>query len=351
MSLESSTVSSDEFQEAFDFARQALQHVGQFKTPPTPEVFEVWYRFAEGGNAPISEQLSHMIDQEVPITKQQIVELHDQFCQNSGDDMNSKISSRLESEMRGLESAIAKQVEAGEQFGASIERAGEKMALDPVTAAQVSGSVSELVASNQQMQLQLENLNSRLDHSQNQIARLKTDLVESRKKSMTDPLTGVGNRRCFDALLATALEDRETGNAGQAVLALIDLDNFKEVNDTLGHAVGDSLLTKVAKQLQGLRSDGMIARYGGDEFGVFIKIVQASDMMRFAEEARAAVTCSPDQGSENTDGMDRVTVSIGIARLREADTAESWFDRADKLLYAAKQAGRNCFRIEYQADG
>jgi diguanylate cyclase (GGDEF)-like protein len=171
---------------------------------------------------------------------------------------------------------------------------------------------------------------------------LRAALDLSRAGSLRDSLTAGYNRRYLDQRLHGLLAER-CGPAGIAI-ALIDLDLFKQVNDTFGHVVGDNVLRRVAYLLQeGLPSGGFSARYGGEEFALVLPDVDAGTAIRIAEDARARVAHHP--WSNVRPGL-RVTISVGLVhetkhRAGRAREAERQLVQADKLLYAAKRAGRN----------
>lgn len=339
---------SQNFDEAFAIATQALRYIGRYRIAPTPAVYEVWYRFAEGHDETIKSQLTHAIERADTVSKQLIEDLYQQFCRSDVCDHNQSISLRLESEMRGLQAVIDNQIDAGEEFGQSIDSANQSLTAPDVTPPEVQESIADLITSNQAMQTQLDEMNERLLESKAQIDLLKKDLHESQKTMMTDPLTGVGNRRAFEALMNAAIRDRDSLGTQLAALILVDLDGFKAVNDTLGHAVGDSLLQFIANSIQSLRSDASVARYGGDEFGAFVKVRTAEEGLEFAEMVRNSLATHRFQHKQSGTAIGRVTTSVGMAILRSDDTHASWFDRADKLLMRAKEADGNCVRAERQ---
>ncbi len=170
-----------------------------------------------------------------------------------------------------------------------------------------------------------------------------TDTVERDRRirqledlASRDPLTGVGNRRAMDRLLAASLHERRaTGTPFAAVL--LDLDRFKLVNDRHGHAVGDRVLTAVATTLQaGAR--GHVMRYGGEEFFVLAPARDQAEALRAAETLRRLVAAVrvPARGGPVT-----VTASVGVALVGGNDTVHRLLVRADRALLAAKAAGRD----------
>lgn len=342
------TDSPPNFDYAFTIAKKALQFVGRFRTPPTPKVYEVWYRYAEGRSPEICEQLSCAVDEANSVTTQQLEALHHQFCQPPGAELSTQISTKLGAELQELVLAIDRQMHAGEELGNSIDHANRDLTAANITPEKVKACVAEIIASNAAMQSQLDSMKDQLKLSQGQISHLQEELVASQRSTMIDPLTGVGNRRCFDALMETAIRGRHLDSADDAVLILVDLDGFKQVNDQLGHAVGDSLLKFIAAKIQSVNGNATVARYGGDEFGVFMRVTSASDALQYAEEIRSSLATHRFKHQASGQSLHQITASIGVAILRNDDSQKSWFDRADKLLYCAKENGRNCIRAERQ---
>ncbi len=174
------------------------------------------------------------------------------------------------------------------------------------------------------------------------LASLRDALQREQALSRTDPLTGINNRRAFlESAYAEHIRALRLGHP--LVLAYIDLDHFKQINDHSGHAVGDQLLRVVATTLrQSLREIDVLARLGGDEFGLIM--VEAREA-----RARAAVERMRDQllAAMVTHGWP-VTFSIGVLVCEELPaSADEMVQLADALMYSAKTGGRN--RIAYQS--
>jgi diguanylate cyclase (GGDEF)-like protein len=159
--------------------------------------------------------------------------------------------------------------------------------------------------------------------------------------AVTDKLTGLGNRQAFDFGFKQALSRiRRTGEP--LSLMMIDLDHFKAVNDTFGHAVGDETIRNIAKFVRSrLREMDVMCRWGGEEFVVLMPTCTIDDAFRTAEKIRAEVAAASFVGSAQTN---KVTISIGVSQAFEGDGEDALMSRADAALYAAKDAGRN--RVE-----
>jgi diguanylate cyclase len=172
------------------------------------------------------------------------------------------------------------------------------------------------------------------------VRELTGQLEEARREGSTDPLTRLPNRRTLDAVLDELLELCQV-TAQPVALALIDIDSFKQVNDTHGHVSGDLVLRLVADQLTRtfLRKYDLVARLGGDEFAVLLRDTTAADAKRMLVKASQNVAAAPAfKGGPN------VTLSVGVVDMVLGDTATTLVERADKALYRAKNGGRN--RVE-----
>lgn len=232
---------------------------------------------------------------------------------------------------------------------------------------QLHESIATLLASRGQWRQAYQHLRSALDlvyadHDEQpqipeqlrrEVARLRREHAEAREQSMRDSLTASYNRRYLDQRLVS-LVAQQCGSPDGLAVALVDLDWFKQVNDTYGHLVGDRVLQRVVELLQdGLPEGAFCARYGGEEFVLVLPGIDAPAAVAVSEAARARVEHYP--WGQIVPGL-RVTVSVGLAH--EPGTsdasgppvgAEQQLLRADDLLYAAKQSGRNA--VAYREGG
>ncbi len=154
-----------------------------------------------------------------------------------------------------------------------------------------------------------------------------------------DPLTGLGNRHAMTRKL-TVERERQARNQQPCCVALVDLDNFKEINDTHGHAAGDTVLRSLASLLAAsIRPYDEVFRYGGDEFVVCLPNADTRGAWAIVERLRLRIA----RWSIPVRGEDRVqmTVSVGVAPLTGERSVDAALDAADQALYAAKRAGRN----------
>ena len=178
----------------------------------------------------------------------------------------------------------------------------------------------------------------------NDITPVQELLNETIRLAEYDSLTGLMNRGTFYRRVEEKCLDMARGG-GDALVLLMDLDSFKQINDTYGHLAGDEVLRAVsAKLLSRFRKTDFLARYGGEEFCAFLPVTNVPDAIKIAEECRVAI----EQLIIGFEGHSlRVTISIGLAKYESCNniSVDSIIAQADAALYSAKANGRNCFVV------
>jgi diguanylate cyclase len=185
---------------------------------------------------------------------------------------------------------------------------------------------------------ELNQLRGQVDNANQRIAELQRELDTASQLVRHDPLTGVLNRKGLDEALAREIS-RMKRHDSQICIALLDVDNFKQINDTHGHAVGDDALRHLARTVsETLRPHDIVARYGGEEFIILLPDTPPETangiIIRLQRELTRRIFCADCQRL-------LITFSAGIALLGPGETPEEAIVRADQAMYAAKRAGKN----------
>lgn len=154
----------------------------------------------------------------------------------------------------------------------------------------------------------------------------------------TDKMTGLANRQAYDLLMAQALKDAQRSGETMSLL-LFDIDNFKNVNDKFGHLAGDHVITRVGEIAKdALRASDIVCRWGGEEYIVLLNKCAEEDAKHLAEKLRLAIAGADISYDAK---LIKTTASFGLTQYKPGDTQDDLLGRADKALYAAKDAGRN----------
>ncbi|MBW7902776.1 MAG: GGDEF domain-containing protein [Rhodocyclaceae bacterium] len=180
---------------------------------------------------------------------------------------------------------------------------------------------------------------SKQKEMQNRLAEAHATLMLKHQEleyvASTDSLTKIHNREKLGRIFAQEIEHVGLNDKAFSIISA-DLDHFKSVNDTFGHAVGDSVLVQLARTMKdALRATDFIGRWGGEEFLMLCPRASHVDALHLAERIRAAVEAQTFSTGKTH------TVSLGVATWREGDTQDGLLQRADEAMYRAKQTGRN----------
>jgi diguanylate cyclase len=186
--------------------------------------------------------------------------------------------------------------------------------------------------------------------SKSEISNLQQSLEAIRAESLTDPLTGLGNRKYFDRMIGVAVENALASGEPLSLL-LFDIDHFKSFNDSYGHLTGDQVLRLVGLSLkQTIKGQDITARYGGEEFAVVLPNTALRQALTVADHIRRAVMAKELKKKSTGEILGRVTISVGVSMLKAGDDTDALIERADACLYAAKRNGRNRVISEVDAE-
>lgn len=200
--------------------------------------------------------------------------------------------------------------------------------------------VEKLLSETRDMEERSRSLENKLLSSSQEVLKLRQNLEVVRAESMTDSLTGIGNRKFFEASFQEIVV--ATNPSSPIALILGDIDHFKNFNDNWGHQMGDQVLRIVSQCMkQQFGAQAKLARYGGEEFVVILPDTDLEAAMMAADEARRVVSSQKMKKKSTGELIGRITMSFGTAIMRTDESLSELVRRADDALYAAKNAGRN----------
>lgn len=325
-------------------AREALSSMNERQVAPSPLNYAVWYAHCSGQHPDLSRALETKLNSGQAFSREASQELFERFF---GTELESSGIRETGDQLQGtLEAVLKLVVEAGQEtgnYGDKLTDVQNDLSGQPA-AADVGRLVHGILAETQKMVEKSRDLESGLKDSAKEILELRDHLEQVREEAMTDALTGVANRKCFDVRLAEAIETA-VREGETFCLLLSDIDLFKKFNDSYGHKVGDEVLKVVGKHLRdGVKGRDTAARYGGEEFALILPQTQLKGATSLAESLRQALAKKELKNRKTGQSFGQITLSIGAAAYRPSDTADTLIERADEALYLAKRNGRN--RVE-----
>lgn len=329
-------------------ADRAIRSMSQQSVPATPNNFSVWFNYALGTSPVLRKTIDILVGNKRKFDASVNRELYATYIDpRSGPgaivDFSEQMQGVITDAMQFLTTAITDNRSQIEVLG----KVSSQVQVDSDPRPIIEKLVSELTkATTRASALETDFL-----ATSQELDKIRDSLKEAEQRSNTDTLTGLANRRSLDEFFRSALIAAMEKGEPLSIL-MIDIDHFKKFNDSYGHQVGDQVLRLVAKVLQdGVRDIDLAARYGGEEL---IAVLPGADLAACAAVAeRIRRRIAEARLTRRTTGQEisSVTVSIGVAQFRLAESVESMIERCDRGLYRAKQLGRNRTVTEEDIDG
>jgi diguanylate cyclase len=343
------TPSDREFDEAARLAVKAMDHAHRHRSPPQPRAYEVWYTYVAGEDPALRARVdSELIKTDVVDldTIEQIYEEH--FLQKRLSRGMTRIGDELDAGLRDTIAVVRESLGSNQRFLTSLKQTQNKIS-------KVSRNhdakrvVMELLDLGQTHAAQTEVVTTELTKARGQVLELQRELHRLRDSAYLDHLTQIPNRRHMDEVLEREISLAKA-NGQPLSFALGDLDHFKEVNDTYGHAVGDAVLKHFAGLIKNnIKGQDTPARYGGEEFAIILPKTSVFGAGHVTDKIRELLHGADFIISRDRSSIGRVSVSFGVTQLLPGDSMANLIRRADDLLYRAKRLGRN--RVETDMQG
>ncbi|MBU0990998.1 MAG: GGDEF domain-containing protein [Proteobacteria bacterium] len=335
------TEKEDNAQKVNEIFRLTISLMGKHGVTPTPNNYKVWYEYASG-NPRLCEVINGMIENGRPITKT----VNDRLYTDYVESINLPFYQKLE---EGIGRILSEMVDGITATGKEVTERGKKIA---TISKQVSSSdnnekirnfASSILSETKAIVESSEQFKTRLENTSEEVAALKKELATVKEKAVTDPLTGLANRRALENELKDKIKQVSETNQSLCLL-MADIDHFKKINDTHGHLVGDRVLTITSTMMkEQVKGKDVVARYGGEEFVLLLPDTPLVGAMIVAEKIRTNLESLQLQVKKNQakESIGKITISIGVAKYIPNESMEDLIARADKCLYHSKNNGRN----------
>ncbi len=329
-----------------DRARRVLKDMGRWNIVPSPQNYHVWFEYLSGENSELSGAVNSIVASGDGFTNEILDGL---YRRHIGDEKQRVALKRLQRATQTVLREVLEQLVAvggaANEYKAKLESYSDQ--LDSAdNALAFRNVVQSLIEDTAIMTRASAQLHECLEETTSRAQALERQLDKVERETLSDDLTGLGNRRALEQIVSELHQAyRETGDTFS--LIVLDLDQFKSVNDTYGHAVGDAVLCKVARSLQdNLKGRDFPARHAGEEFTVVLPNTPVGPATVVADHLRVALSSKRLRIAETDEDLGSITASFGVAEIRSDDTEHSLFKRANKALESAKLSGGDAVKSQ-----
>jgi len=323
-----------------EYLRLALASLNQSKLPINPVNYSLAYTYFAGKSQALNEKLTPYLEQEEALQASEAKHLFTRFLMQCDriidDEVRNELLTLVAQIIGALTDIAGKTALSNKKLKNHIAHLADSKSQKEilVSAAGILEETRAFVKESSYFETEIVNF-------ADEVKKLKSELNQARQEALKDALTGLGNRRAFDAELGELIQDRRQSNSNFCVI-IADLDHFKNVNDTYGHIIGDKVLCAFATVLSSKTREGdNPARFGGDEFAVLLPNTNLGQAETVAEHIRKAVENLRLKNTKTGKQLEQVTVSLGVTCYKHGETSLELLERCDSALYRAKDKGRN----------
>lgn len=330
-----------DFDRTIAFSEAAIQRLRVHTHPAYPRNYEFWYTYATGYNSALNRAVNEALDRSPKISEADLDLLYETYLSplrlsERVDQVGTKILaeiSEVADVLKDAQRSTSDYATALVKISAQAEGLGEIGEVVRRVAQGLLGATNVMID-------RARALEGQLASSHEEMQELHNTLEVIRAESLTDPLTGLANRKFLQGTLDRSLADAAQGQ--RFSLLIVDIDHFKAFNDNYGHLTGDQVLRLVAVALkQNVKGQDLAARFGGEEFAIILPDTSLAGAVAVGERVRRAVMTKDLVKRSTGEHLGRITVSVGVATWRRGDSAQTIVDRADRCMYVAKRNGRN----------
>ena len=322
-------LTEEDYRELGEIVKEVLSFMASEKIIPSPQNYDRWFRI-----------FCYVREKGLNLSKAELIDLYldtFQVKEERSAGFIDRLAEDLYEEVQKVIRAVAEHNEGISRGSLRIERMASEVNNE---------SLQRILEGIMQEVKGLRNINRkfmrRLDQQRKEIKRLRDELRRVREEANVDPLTGLRNRRSFERTLQEFFRDFKRYRYPFSLI-MLDLDGFKNINDTYGHLVGDKVLKEVGNILKSyLRAKDVPARTGGEEFAVLLPGIRKEDALKVAERLRRVI----ENHFIDAEGKKvNVTASFGVVEAEDKfGSPEDMLKEADRKLYEAKRKGKN--RVE-----
>jgi diguanylate cyclase len=330
-------------------AEKAMQSMAEQRVPPTPQNFQVWFKYALGTSAELTRTINILVGNKRKFdaaTNEELFRTYVGPQMVSTEAVLNNASQQLHGVLASAKQFLARAVADNQEQIRAIHDVVDRTETGDDPKVLIASLIEELTKAT----ARATELEANFSEKSRELDAIKDSLTKSEQRAKTDMLTGLPNRHALDEFFRAAqMEAMEKGTPLGAFL--IDIDHFKKFNDDFGHGVGDQVLRLVATALrERVREIDLPARYGGEEMIVVLPGANLATCAAVAERIRHSISEREIIRRSTGEVLRGVTVSIGVGQFQLGEAVTDLIDRCDRALYLAKKSGRNRVVTEDQLE-
>jgi diguanylate cyclase len=329
-----------------EIASDVVSEMQSLNLPISAKSYHVWFGHRVGWYPDMVLEIERALAHNKEIDEDFCEALYTKYIATDGHAtalLEAQDSARLliESVLDNVEGSCGATSDYNGELNHFVERLGKA-----ANVGDVRDIVKELIVQTSNMANTSGDLELNLKQAKNDIGKLKAEMIQLERENLTDPMTGMNNRKALDRHFDICFEKFRTTGERFCVL-MLDVDHFKSFNDNYGHDVGDAVLRNVSTTLSDSGHPSAIPhRYGGEEFCLLVGACTIEDAIALGDDIRLRIAGRQLKIARTDEKITPITISVGVASVLENDTPQSILQRADKALYLAKHAGRNNVKCE-----
>lgn len=339
------TTSDDSPRIVADIARNVILNTAERSIPLTPENYRVWFEYFLGTNQKLKDSIDGLIASENSFSQEINERLYTEYLIGDKKEILQEVHKEAHKIFQNIFQTTLSTSDLTSNYSAKMKEYSNKLD-EAKDLMQIQNFILDIIKDTNAVSESSRQLNQQLEEATSQIENLSKKLEEAEKEILLDALTGLSNRKAFDRKIKEFSEKYDKTELFFSVI-MLDIDFFKKFNDQYGHHIGDEVLSIVGSILKkNLKGKDFPARYGGEEFIILLPNTTLENACIVADQIREEISKKRLKIKKTGQNIGNITVSMGVSRIREKDTAISVVERADAALYLAKDTGRNNVKSE-----
>ena len=327
----------------FEIAENALEMARVHKTSPIPKIYEIWFSYVNGDNKELNKHIDVLLSNGEELNNYEVDQIYDEYFSLTVEQEKKRdaANKQLNYEVNAIVTLVNKHLNNGKKHADALDKSNEQLETD-ISKENLKKIIEQLSVENSNMRTTTMGFFKEIGKVKTYIKNMHSSLKLAQENEMRDALTKMPNRRFFDMKLTSSIMHAHESSSSMC-LVMVDIDNFKKVNDDYGHVIGDQVIKFVASLLiENIKGQDTSARYGGEEFAIVLPNTNIREATILIEIIRKKLQNSNLVLTKKRCSIGQITASFGIAEIKNSDNPSSIIERADKNLYSAKNSGKNC---------